>query len=138
MQYVRIGMRINTETARSEVENDKDSRLPTTLLYTHLSFILRVLRVPSIHAPEDQASMYLSSRECNMQQRGGYFESQLPSVPEVPEKIHGHYCFNYGPSCRRQTREEEDSSQERVSIWVDTVQDNGDMGEEFGDDIESA
>lgn len=73
-----------------------------------------------------------------MQKRRGDFERELPSGPQAAEEVHGHDGFGSCSRCRGDAGEEEDAAEEGVSSGKDAVEDDGDVGEEFGDDIEGA
>ena len=73
-----------------------------------------------------------------MQQRRGDLEGNLPTVPQTSKEPHGHDGLAECAGRRRDAREEEDATEEVVAIGIDAVQNDGDMGEELGYEIEGS
>lgn len=82
--------------------------------------------------------MQLRRAERDMQQRSHDLERQLPLRPEAAEEVEDDDCFGEGAEGGGDAGEEEESGEEEVPCGVDAVEDYGDVGEEFADDVECA
>jgi hypothetical protein len=65
-------------------------------------------------------------------------ESNCPPVPQTAKKIHGEGSFGQRPGNGGYARKSEYLVEKLVRIGVDSVQDDRDVGEEFGDNVERA
>lgn len=80
--------------------------------------------------------MYLCRAECDMQERRDDFEGELPLIPEGAEEVEDDEGFGEGAEEGGAGAEEEEAGEEEVAGRVDAVEDHGDVGEEFADDVE--
>ena len=82
--------------------------------------------------------MHLCRAERAVQDRCDYFESELPLRPEGAEEVEDDKGFGHGAEEGGGEGEDEEAGEEDVAGWVEAVEDDGDMGEEFADYVEGA
>jgi hypothetical protein len=72
-----------------------------------------------------------------VKQRCSHFEGYLPPIPESSEQPHRHNRLTSGTSCSRDAGEKKDRAEKLVTIRPDAIENDGNVGEEFGHYIES-
>lgn len=80
--------------------------------------------------------MDLRGAERNVQYRRPDLEGQLPLLPQAAEEVEDDDCFAQGAEGGDDAGEEEEPREEEVRGRVDAVEDDGDVGEKFADDVE--
>lgn len=71
-----------------------------------------------------------------MQHGRGDFESDGPAIPEGAKKVHGEDCLEDRADEGGAHTDAEELAEEVVARGVDAVENDCDVGEEFGDDVE--
>lgn len=80
--------------------------------------------------------MHLRSAERDVQDGRHDPERELPLVPEGAEEVEDDEGFGEGAEEGGQGAEEEEAGEEEVAGGVDAVENHGDVGKEFADDVE--
>lgn len=116
-------------------------RLPTQFLITQPipSFLLpNQSTLLSIHLPKVPTTPQLRRGKQDMQHRRRDLERHRPPRPQAPEEVHRDHRLRGSAYEGRDAGETEELAEEVVRGWIYAVEDYGDVGEEFGDDVEGA
>ena len=89
------------------------------------------------HLKEDEAAPQLRGTEEDVKYRCNDLESQRPPLPQAAEQVHGQDGLGSGADKSGNARRAEDTPQEQMTIRVYSVEDDGKVWKEFGDDVES-
>ena len=73
-----------------------------------------------------------------MQDGGDDFEGELPLRPEGAEEVEDDESFGDSAEEGGGEGEEEEAGEEEMVGGVEAVEDDGDVGKEFADDVEGA
>ena len=105
---------------------------PTALL------LLRLFLLPLPHLVEVPTAPDLRGREDNVQDGREDLERQGPARPEGAEEPHDDGSFGQGADSGGEAGAAHYFAEEEVVRGIDAVEDYGEVGPEFGDDVESA
>ena len=93
--------------------------------------------LPPPHLKEDEAAPQLRGGEEDVKYRRNDLEGQRPPMPQAAEQVHGQDGLGSGADESGNARRAEDMLQEQMTIGVHSVEDDGNVWKELGDDVES-
>lgn len=109
---------------------------PTGLQTVYIPFQDPHLSLP--HAVEDVTAVQLGRAEGAVQDGRDDLEGELPPGPEGAEEVEDDEGFGQGAEEGGGGGEAEEAGEEEGAGGVEAVEDDGDVGEEFADDVEGA
>lgn len=93
--------------------------------------------LPPPHLKEDEAAPQLRGAKEDVKYRRNDLEGQRPPIPQAAEQVHGQDGLGSGADESSNARRAEDMLQEQMTIGVHSVEDDGNVWKELGDDVES-
>jgi hypothetical protein len=93
--------------------------------------------LPLPHLKEDEAAPQLRGTEEDVKYRRNDLEGQRPLIPQAAEQVHGQDGLGSGADESGNARRAEDMLQKQMTIGVHSVEDDGNVWKELGDDVES-
>jgi hypothetical protein len=93
--------------------------------------------LPLPHLKEDEATPQLRGGKENVKYRCNDLEGERPPKPQTAEQVHGQDGLGSGADESGNARRAEDAPQEQMTIRVYSVENDGNVWKELGDDVES-